>query len=397
MGGKARDSCKDEVEVKPTAKRLQEAVTPALVLDQGKLTRNVWRMHETLGRHRVVERPHVKTVKCVEAARLAFPDGGTGPITVSTLAEAEHFAAHGYRDMTYAVGLAPVKLPRLRDLVRGGSAMNVILDSPEAASTLRAFCAREDVRIPALIEIDTDAHRAGVQPESERLLEVARALGADSGTLLGGILTHAGSSYSGRTPDEIRAWARRERAGMLTAAARLREAGFPCPVVSVGSTPTALYGETFEGITEVRAGVYFTFDLVMAGLGLCTTDDIAISVLGSVIGHQREKGLLITDTGWMSLSRDRGTAEQPVDQGYGLVCDVHGRPQDDLLVVDCNQEHGIVGRRGGGALDVARFPVGTPLRILPNHACATGGQHDHYLVVDGADEVVASWPRVGGW
>lgn len=381
----------------PTPKSLREAVTPALVLDRGKLTRNVLRMHATLAPHHVVERPHVKTVKCVEAARLAFPDGGTGPITVSTLAEAEYFAAHGFRDITYAVGLAPVKLPRLRDLVRLGCTVNVILDSPEAATALGTFCAREGVRISALIEVDTDAHRAGVPPSGERLLEVARALGADAGTLLSGVLTHAGSSYSGRTADEIRAWARRERSGMLTAASRLREAGFPCPVVSVGSTPTALRAETFEGLTEVRAGVYFTFDLVMAGLGLCTTDDIAMSVLGSVIGHQAEKGQLITDTGWMSLSRDRGTADQPVDQGYGLVCDLEGRPLDDLVVVDCNQEHGIVARRGGGALDTARFPVGTPLRILPNHACATGGQHDHYLVVEGNDEVVASWPRVGGW
>ena len=195
----------------------------------------------------------------------------------------------------------------------------------------------------------------------------------------------------------MRAWARRERAGMLTAAGRLRDAGFPCPVVSVGSTPTALFGETFEGITEVRAGVYFFFDLVMAGLGLCSTDDIAISVLGSVIGHQAEKGQLITDTGWMSLSRDRGTADQAVDQGYGLVCDLAGRPIDDLVVVDCNQEHGIVARRGGGALDTARFPVGTMLRVFPNHACATGAQHDRYLVVAGGDLVVAEWPRVGGW
>ncbi len=378
-------------------RRLSEAETPALVLDRGRLGANVERMRATLAQKGVAERPHVKTVKCVEAARLAFPAGGTGPITVSTLAEAEHFAAHGFRDITYAVGLAPVKLPRLLGLVRGGCAVSVILDSPEAAVLLREFCAREGARIPALIEVDTDAHRAGVQPESARLLEVARALGAGSGTLLGGVLTHAGSSYSSRTPDEIRAWAHRERSGMLTAAGRLREAGFPCPVVSVGSTPTALFGETFEGITEVRAGVYFFFDLVMAGLGLCSTDDIAISVLGSVIGHQTEKGQLITDTGWMSLSRDRGTADQAVDQGYGLVCDVAGRPIDDLVVVDANQEHGSVARRGGGALDTKRFPVGTMLRVFPNHACATGGQHDRYLVVAGGEEVVAEWPRVNGW
>jgi D-serine deaminase-like pyridoxal phosphate-dependent protein len=236
-----------------------------------------------------------------------------------------------------------------------------------------------------------------VKPESPRLLEVARALEAPGGSRLGGILTHAGSSYNSRNEDDLRAWARRERSLMLTAAGRLRDASHPCAVVSVGSTPTALFGESFEGVTEVRAGVYFTFDLVMAGLALCSTDDIAMSVLGSVIGHQAEKGHLITDTGWMSLSRDRGTADQAVDQGYGMVCDVAGRPIEDLVVADANQEHGIVARRGGGALDVKRFPVGTLLRVLPNHACATGGQHAQYLVVEGGATVVAEWPRVSGW
>ena len=97
------------------------------------------------------------------------------------------------------------------------------------------------------------------------------------------------------------------------------------------------------------------------------------------------------------MSRDRGTAKQAVDQGYGLVCDEDGRPQGDLVVSDANQEHGIVCRRDGAALDVSRYPVGTRLRILPNHACATAAQHDAYHVVKGGREIVARWPRFGGW
>jgi D-serine deaminase-like pyridoxal phosphate-dependent protein len=98
----------------------------------------------------------------------------------------------------------------------------------------------------------------------------------------------------------------------------------------------------------------------------------------------------------MALSRDRGTAKQRVDQGYGLVCDAEGRPMEDLIVVDANQEHGIVARRDGGALDMKRFPVGSLLRILPNHACATAAQHSEYHVLrDG--EPVEVWDRFGGW
>src|SRR6185369_11630084 len=107
---------------------------------------------------------------------------------------------------------------------------------------------------------------------------------------------------------------------------------------------------------------------------VCGVEDIAVSVLTSVIGHRTDRNWIITDAGWMALSGDRGTASQKVDQGYGLVCDEAGRPIDDLIVSGANQEHGIVARRGGGLIDFDRFAIGTPLRVLPNHACATAAQ-----------------------
>ncbi|MFN9756552.1 MAG: DSD1 family PLP-dependent enzyme, partial [Planctomycetota bacterium] len=187
-----------------------------------------------------------------------------------------------------------------------------------------------------------------------------------------------------------------ERAAVVAATTRLRAAGHACPVVSVGSTPTALFARELTGVTEVRAGVYVFMDLVMAGLGVCAVDDVALSVLVSVIGHQTDKGWLLTDGGWMALSRDRGTADHAVDHGYGAVCSLAGEPIADLIVSGANQEHGIVSRRGGGPLDPRDFPVGTLLRILPNHACATAAQHAAYEVVHGAD-AIATWPRFGGW
>jgi D-serine deaminase-like pyridoxal phosphate-dependent protein len=167
--------------------------------------------------------------------------------------------------------------------------------------------------------------------------------------------------------------------------------------VSLGSTPTALFARSFEGVSEVRAGVYAFFDLVMAGLGVCALGDIALSVLASVIGHQADKGWLITDAGWMALSRDRGTQGQRVDQGYGLVCDAGGEPLMDLIVVDANQEHGIVASRSGQRLDVRQYPVGSLLRVLPNHACATAAQHAAYHVVGAGGEIEARWERLHGW
>jgi D-serine deaminase-like pyridoxal phosphate-dependent protein len=138
-------------------------------------------------------------------------------------------------------------------------------------------------------------------------------------------------------------------------------------------------------------------DLVMVGLGVCAFDDLAISVLCSVIGHQRDKNWLVTDGGWTALSRDRGTAAFAVDHGYGAVSDVHGVPVPELVVHGTNQEHGLVQRRDGGPIDFARFPIGTLLRVLPNHACATAAQHARYHVVRGDLTVHAVWERFSGW
>jgi D-serine deaminase-like pyridoxal phosphate-dependent protein len=376
---------------------LRDLETPALLLDRGVLGQNLAMMRDHLRTLGVSLRPHVKTTKSIDVIRLAL--AGLEPrITVSTLHEADHFLQHGITDMIYAVGIAPGKLKHAAALIRRGAQLTLILDNVFAAQAVIEAAAREQVTYPVLIELDVDGHRAGVRPDSDLLLEIGKQLSGRPGVELRGVLTHAGGSYACRSDDEIRAMAERERAGAVLAAERLRAAGMAAPVVSVGSTPTALFARDLRGVTEVRAGVYMLFDLVMAGLGVCRVTDIASSVLVSVIGHNTERGWIMTDGGWMALSRDRGTAAQSVDQGFGLVRDHAGRaPPDDLIVVSANQEHGIVGRREGGPVDPDRYPVGTLLRILPNHACATSAQHQRYEVLDEDGQIVATWPRINGW
>jgi D-serine deaminase-like pyridoxal phosphate-dependent protein len=211
------------------------------------------------------------------------------------------------------------------------------------------------------------------------------------------VMTHAGASYGSYSLDAKVKMAEQERLAAVQSAQMLRSAGFAAPIVSVGSTPTAHFAAHLEGVTEVRAGVYVFFDLVMAGLNVCSTEDIAISVLASVIGHQKEKGWIIVDAGWMAMSRDRGTASQPVDQGYGLVCDAQGRVITDLIMSGANQEHGILSIRAGSSEGLPELPVGALVRILPNHACATGAQHDGYVVTDDSGEIQGVWPRFRGW
>ena len=370
--------------------------TPALILDRGKLEANAARMRERVAQLGVTLRPHVKTSKSIDVLRI-LSGGADIPITVSTLAESDYFFAHGVRDILYAVGIAPVKLPHVAQLIRGGCALRVILDSVEAAEAVQAFGSGEGVTIEALIELDTDGKRAGVLPDDDLLIEIARRLSSGPGARLAGVMTHAGGSYSARTLGEFEAIAERERAGAVTAAARLRAAGFPIEIVSVGSTPTVHYARTLEGVTEARVGVYAFGDLVQAELGTCTIGDIAVSVLASVIGHSRGHGRVLIDAGFLALSRDRGTADFRVDWGYGAVCDaVTGELIEEVRVESTNQEHGIITAREG-EIDWSRFPIGGRVRVLPNHACATAAAYDRYFVTDGGERVIDVWERVNGW
>jgi len=369
--------------------------TPALLLDEARMDRNIARMSSRLATLGVAFRPHVKTSKCIEVARRMMRSA-EGPITVSTLHEAEYFAGFGVRDMLYAVAIAPNKLAHVAALLAKGVRITIILDSLEAARQVADFARKAGVRFAAMIEIDCDGHRSGLAPAAAALVPLG-AFMHESGIALAGVMTHAGSSYNCAGTTAITAMAEQERLAVVTAAARLRAAGLPCPVVSVGSTPTALFAASLEGVTEVRAGVFVFFDLVMAGLGVCSTDDIALSVLTSVIGHQREKGWTIVDAGWMAMSRDRGTASQPLDQGYGLVCDAAGHVLEDYIVAQANQEHGIIAHRSGDPARVLDMAVGTQLRILPNHACATGAQYPHYALIGANGGISATWARSNGW
>ncbi|HEY4370669.1 MAG TPA: DSD1 family PLP-dependent enzyme [Burkholderiales bacterium] len=377
--------------------RLSELETPALILDQAKMGRNIARMREHLARLGVAFRPHVKTPKAIDVVRRTISTPA-GPITVSTLKEAEYFFSHDISDILYAVGITPNKLDHVARLMQAGARIKIILDNEETARAVVTRGRELGIKYEVLIEIDCDGHRSGVKPDAPDLLTIGRVL-QDGGAVLAGVMTHAGSSYNCASIEAIRAMAEQERALAVQCAERLRGAGLPCAIVSVGSSPTATYAQDLRGVTEVRAGVFVFFDLVMAGIEVCAQDDIALSVLTTVIGHQRDRGWIITDAGWMAMSRDRGTAAQKVDQGYGVVCDVAGRPIPDLIMSQANQEHGILGHRSGDPSRTPDLRVGTLLRILPNHACATGAQHDRYHVIaqSGSEDVQSIWPRFSGW
>lgn len=374
---------------------LHDCQTPALVLDRHLLGANVQRMNaraEALG---VTLRPHLKTAKSIDIARVLTSPLSPG-ITVSTLKEAEYFAGHGIHDILYAVSIVPDKLGRIAELAQRGVRIQVILDLADTATAIAAATADFPEPLEVLIEIDSDGHRAGIEADDPDLLRIGAIVHEAAGLTLAGVMTHAGASYDCRSTAELEAHAELERSCCVAAAGYLRENGLPCPVVSVGSTPTALSARHLAGVTELRAGVYVFFDLFQAGLGVCRLEDLSLSVLTSVISHNHSTRRLIVDAGGLALSKDHSTGDQKSDCGYGLVADVDtARIFTDLRVDAAYQEHGVIQLKDGA--DFNLFPVGSRLRILPNHACMTAAAHDHYLVVDGSSELAAVWPRCNGW
>src|SRR5947199_5025087 len=168
-------------------RRLGELQTPCLVLDRGKLAHNIAAMAEAVARHGVALRPHMKTAKSAEVARLAVA-GQRGGITVSTLAEAAYFAASGFRDILYAVGITAAKLDRAAALRREGVDLTLVTDDAETAAAIAAHARASGVAHRVLVEVDCGEHRGGMAAESEALLAVGSALGP----LCAGIMTHAG-------------------------------------------------------------------------------------------------------------------------------------------------------------------------------------------------------------
>ena len=374
---------------------LESLETPCLLLDRAVMEGNARRFLDIAKRHGVTLRPHLKTAKSIEVARRVTDAEAGAPITVSTLAEAEYFAGAGFKDILYAVGLAPGKLARaVRVMLEYGTGLKLVTDNVTLAEAAAAYAEGEGVDLEFMIEIDCGDHRAGLPPESEELLAVAQVLGTCPRITLRGVMTHAGQSYGTKDPAEIAMIAEEERAAVVRAAERLRAAGHAVDMVSLGSTPTVAFAKDLSGVTEVRCGVHVFFDLDQLGRGVCRPEDLALSVLASVIGHNRAAGTVLIDAGGLALSKDLGANTFLPDAGYGYVCDAEGKRLEGLFVVGVSQEHGRIPLPDPSWYD--RLPVGTLLRILPNHACFTAAAYPAYQVLeDGEPKTV--WTRVNGW
>lgn len=364
---------------------LQKIKTPSLILDLTRVERNAKRMTDIANRNNVRLRPHIKTHKCIEVARIQTA-GHDGAITVSTLAEARAFAKHGFNDITYAVPIERGKFDDAIEILDSGVTLNLLTDDADTVKALDATGAKFDV----FLKIDCGTHRVGVEPNDERALTIPRLISESSNLTFAGILTHAGHSYDVDSREAILRVAHHERDVMVSLSGMLRADGIKVPTVSVGSTPTMSTIDDLTGVDEIRPGNYIFFDNFQATLGSCSFEDTALTVLAAVI--HKGNGRLVIDAGAIALSKDRGPVGIDPGCGYGRVLDVDGN-ETGMRVTGLSQEHGEITASDDAA---ERFKVGDRVRVLANHSCLTAAQHSHYNVIENG-EIVDRWEIHRGW
>jgi D-serine deaminase-like pyridoxal phosphate-dependent protein len=354
------------------AASIDELETPALLVDAAILERNLREMQHLADSAGVRLRPHWKTHKCVELAARQLELGAVGG-TVAKTSEAEVFLAAGMRSVMVATPVVdPAKIERLL-AARGDAELVVLVESEEGLRRWSAAAARSGRPVPVLLEVDVGMRRTGV-PAGEGALPLARAIRAARGVELRGVMTHAGHAYGAASPEEIARIGREEGERLVRTAEAIRADGIPCPVVSVGSTPTVRHSARVPGVTEIRPGNYVFHDRIQVGLGVVPEDRCALTVLATVTARPAPDRVVL-DAGAKTLGNDRGASLA----GFGHV--LGGAETIERL----SEEHGILAADPGSS-----WRVGDRLRVVPNHACIAVHLHERLHVTRGG-RVEAVW------
>jgi D-serine deaminase-like pyridoxal phosphate-dependent protein len=338
--------------------------TPAMLVDLAVAEANIAAMAGYARRAGVALRPHAKTHKSVAMARRQMAAGAAG-LCVATVTEAEVLAAAGLTDLTLAYPVVGErKLARLEQICPDAD-VTLVADSAAVADGYQRVARGAGRTLTVLVEVDTGMHRVGISPD--RVAELAGTIARSPGLRFGGILTHAGQAHDAVDQPGIERVARAEAAIMGDVRAALERAGHEVAVVSAGSTLTARYLTAADGITEIRPGTYIYNDLRTLACWSCTADQIAVTMLATVVSADGSR--VTVDAGNKTL-----TASQDAAYGSGYLL---GRP--DARFTRVSEEHGVLAMPDRPAL-----AVGDRVRILPIHACVWSDlQAEVYGLTDG--------------
>jgi D-serine deaminase-like pyridoxal phosphate-dependent protein len=353
---------------------LTEIPTPAVLVESSKLARNLARMQKAVAEAGKTLRPHAKTHKSPEVARMQLSAGATG-ICCAKLGEAEVFADAGVTDIRLPYPLNPVNADRVLAL-NDRVVLSFIVDDQAIAREWSRLAVQRGRTLGVLVKVDVGFHRCGIDPHGTRAAAIVADIASLPGLRFLGLLSHAGHGYSAGSEAEAEAIAVEEARILrdLAAASHVH-----CAEISVGATPTARFSVREPGITEMRPGNYAYFDRTQVGLGAAAWDDCALTVLARVVSRPAPDRVIL-DSGSKTLSNDlaRGFTSLP---GYGAVLEgLHAAAPDERLVIErLSEEHATV-RAAAGDPGLA---TGTLVRIVPNHSCVVSNLVDTIWMVDG--------------
>lgn len=342
--------------------------TPAALVDRCVLQANIKHMAAAAETAGVQLRPHIKTHKTPEIARMQLRAGACG-ITCAKVSEAEVMAAHGIDNILIAY--PTVGAEQLRRAARLAKSIRLVMacDSSYGADQLQSAAEAAGVRFDVYLIINSGADRDGVKGDAA--LDLAARVDTKARLRLVGIMTHEGHVYQQSSRESVSRLYHQAADSMVALADRLRTAGHGVEVVSMGSTPSCWLGEAHRGITEWRPGTYVFNDLQEASL-VTELADCALTVLATVVSHPAQERYIL-DSGSKSL-----TATQHAIHQFGLV---KGHPE--AKIVSLSEEHGTV-------LYTERLGLGDVVEVIPVHACPTVNLFSHMYVVE-AGEVVGQW------
>lgn len=338
--------------------------TPALLVDLDAVERNIARLQRHLDEQGIASRPHIKTHKLPQIARMQIDAGAVG-ITCQKLGEAEVMADAGIDDILISFPLVGArKLSRLVDLTRRVR-VTVSGDSEPIARGLSVALAGAGLECDFLVECDTGAGRVGVQtPEdAARLAELVDTL---PGLRFAGLMTYP-------TPDDGGAW-------LAAARQACERAGLEVRVVSGGGSPRALQTTKADGVTEHRSGTYVYGDRHCLANGSVSASDLALTIKATVVSRPTAERAII-DAGSKALTSDL-VPQTPDARGYGLILEY---PEASIYMLSEEHGHVDVSACAGGPV------VGEEVTIVPNHACAAVNLYDEVIVTRGG-EPLAVWP-----
>lgn len=352
-----------------------EIETPVPLIDLDVLKTNVRDMAALSKKANLNLRPHIKSHKITEIAKMQL-EHSTG-ITVATVHEAKTFLKAGVKDIRIArpvVGAVPVET--LVELNSRGK-ISIIVDTLEGVLALKPIGERLLEPLDVLLKVNSGLNRCGVAPGSEEGVEIARTILQHPFLNFKGLLTHAGHVYGAASRDEIKKIGREEGEILVQYAEYLRAQNIRVDEVSVGSTPTVYHSAFVPGVTEIRPGNYVFFDAMQTSLGVAPLEKCSLSIISTVISRPASNRIII-DAGSKALGLDKGAHGTGKLEGYGVITDIESRKIIPGLVLSrLSEEHGVI-----EVSEDSSLKIGDIIRIIPNHACNAINMHSSSLVLE---------------